>query len=428
MEGYCSENTPSSIHAISAADGAFNFYLPTGTSSLAIPKPPRYYAASPASYNLSFNGLNQTQTGKDFALQPIQNSIDVRVTVTELIPARPGFNSKYRITYYNAGTTILSDSVKLLHNSSTLTFVTASSAPVTNSGGKMVWYYQLLEPNETRNIDVTFSVPATTVLGTPLTAIASIKPLAADLFPSDNIDTLNHAVSGSFDPNDKQVDKTFISPVAGTNGTFLDYKIRFQNTGTDTAFTVVVTDKIHSKLALAEFEMLSASHNYKLNVVDGNILEWRFDNILLPDSNRNEPASHGFVRFRLKTKPGLILGDSVVNQAAIFFDFNAPVITNYAVTKVTNPTGIKGSKSELQAFKLYPNPARNYVMVEAEFKKNTAATVRLVNLLGQVISEVKFQANNQIHYQMPLKDLPKGVYVIQLETETGRQTQRLVIQ
>jgi len=292
----------------------------------------------------------------------------------------------------------------------------------------MVWYYQNLQPNETRNIDVTFSVPINTVLGTPLTAIASIKPFAIDLFQADNIDTLRHVVVGSSDPNDKLVDKPFISPAAGTNGTFLDYTIRFQNTGTDTAFTVVVTDKINSKLALADFEMLSASHNYKLNVLDGNMLEWRFENILLPDSNRNEIESHGFVRFRIKTKPGLVLGDSIANNAAIYFDYNAPVITNYAVTKVANPLGLKNYKAELQAFKLYPNPAQRYVMVASEFRKNTAATISLVNMLGQTLSKVTLPANNQIHYQMPLKDLPKGVYIVQLETETGRQMQRLVIQ
>src|SRR5690606_32566738 len=140
-------------------------------------------------------------------------------------------------------------------------------------------------PNETRNIDVTFSVPTTTVLGTPLQAIASIKPFTTDLFQADNIDTLNHIVVGSYDPNDKQVNKTTLSPTAAANGEFLDYTIRFQNTGTDTAFTVVVTDRILSQLNLSDFEMIAASHNYKVNITDGSLLEWRFDNILLPDSN-----------------------------------------------------------------------------------------------------------------------------------------------
>ena len=95
---------------------------------------------------------------------------------------------------------------------------------------------------------------------------------------------------------------------------------------------------------------------------------------------------------------------------------------------VANPMGILGSKTALPALKIYPNPAKSYVMVAAAFRKNTAATVSLVNMLGQTISKVTLPANNQIHYQMPLKELPKGVYLIRLETENGNQTQRLVIQ
>ncbi|MBK0404065.1 T9SS type A sorting domain-containing protein [Adhaeribacter sp. BT258] len=420
--------SPGPRNSISFLNGTYNAAISTGTSFVSLPNPPRHYTFVPASHTVTFSGTNQTQTGKDFALQPIPNSNDVKVTVTNLTPARPGFQANYRLTFHNAGTTVLSDTVKLSHNTNFLSFVSSTLTPATNSNGKMAWYYQNLLPNETRNIDVTFSVPATTVLGTSLQAIANIKPFAIDLFQADNIDTLKHVVIGSFDPNDKQVDKTTLSPAQAATGEYLDYTIRFQNTGTDTAFTVVVTDRILSQLNLANFEMLSASHAYKLNVIDGNMLEWRFDNILLPDSNRNEPASHGFIRFRLKSKAGLQLGDSITNQAAIYFDYNAPVITNHAVTKVANPNGIKEKKASIQAFKLYPNPAKNYVMVNAEFKKNTSATVSLVNLLGQTLSNVTLPANNQIHYQLPLKDLPKGVYLIRLETETGLQTQRLVVQ
>jgi hypothetical protein len=89
---------------------------------------------------------------------------------------------------------------------------------------------------------------------------------------------------------------------------------------------------------------------------------------------------------------------------------------------------IEDLTSELQTFELYPNPAKNYVIVATELKKQAPATVILKNLLGQTLSKVTLPANNQIHYQMPLKDLAKGIYIVQLETEAGRQNHRLVIQ
>ena len=64
---------------------------------------------------------------------------------------------------------------------------------------------------------------------------------------------------------------------------------------------------LDSKLDWTSLEMISSSHNYELSITQGGKLEWLFKNILLPDSNVNEPASHGFISFRIKPKPELQL-------------------------------------------------------------------------------------------------------------------------
>ena len=158
--------------------------------------------------------------------------------------------------------------------------------------------------------------------------------------------------------------------------------------------------------------------------MDNGIVEWEFKNILLPDSNRNELSSHGFIRYRMKPKNSLAAGDEIKSRAAIFFDYNAPVYTNFATTRI--------SESRTQAgfgdLTLYPNLAKNYVTVAADLKKTMPAAIRVVNLLGQTIAEVTIPANQFVEHKLPLNNLPKGVYVVQLETEKGRQTQRLVVQ
>jgi hypothetical protein len=58
------------------------------------------------------------------------------------------------------------------------------------------------------------------------------------------------------------------------------------------------------------------------------VLTFRFDQIMLPDSNVNEAASHGFVRFSVEPKANLPLETNVFNGASIYFDFNAPIVTN----------------------------------------------------------------------------------------------------
>jgi uncharacterized repeat protein (TIGR01451 family) len=134
---------------------------------------------------------------------------------------------------------------------------------------------------------------------------------------------------GSFDPNDKRVfNSEGLETETVDKGQYIYYHIRFQNTGTDTAFKVRILDPLSPKLDLSTLEMLSASHAYEYVLTDGPALEVTFDNILLPDSSTNEAASNGYVKFRIKPLPEYDYGTVIPNQAGIFFDFNAPVYTN----------------------------------------------------------------------------------------------------
>jgi uncharacterized repeat protein (TIGR01451 family) len=114
--------------------------------------------------------------------------------------------------------------------------------------------------------------------------------------------------AGSVDPNDK---RTFNESGRASDQVdkdeFITYHICFQNTGTDTAFTVRLVDPLSSYLDLNTLEMLSSSHPYTYEITDGPSLVIDFKNILLPDSATNELASHGFIKFRVKPKTSMIM-------------------------------------------------------------------------------------------------------------------------
>ena len=140
---------------------------------------------------------------------------------------------------------------------------------------------------------------------------------------------------GSFDPNDKQAFPNGI----GTehiifHDTELEYMIRFQNTGTDTAFKVVIRDTLSPFLDPVSVRPGASSHPYTWTLQNTGALKFTFDDIMLPDSNVNEMLSHGFVKFKIKQQPGNLPGTLIHNQAAIYFDFNAPVITNQTDHKI----------------------------------------------------------------------------------------------
>ena len=111
---------------------------------------------------------------------------------------------------------------------------------------------------------------------------------------------------GAFDPNDKHAQPIGYGPQHFIEkNTPLEYRIRFQNTGTDTAFTVVILDTLDSDLDPAQLKMGASSHPYTWSKRGNGVLEVRYDNIMLPDRNDNEPLSHGFVKFKIDQDPNL---------------------------------------------------------------------------------------------------------------------------
>ena len=218
---------------------------------------------------------------------------------------------------------------------------------------------------------------------------------------------------GSYDPNDKQVfprgygEEKFVRP-----GTELEYLIRFQNTGTDTAFTVVIRDTLSELLDVSSVRPGAASHDYTYRLYGEGILEFRFDDILLPDSTTNLEASQGFVKFSARHQPDAALGSTIKNEAGIYFDFNAPVITN--TTSVTlgenfiisdiREEGLAGENIRIEA---YPNPFREESTIEIKGVEIQEGLLLLYDGQGRLAREKAFRGS-KLGFQR--EGLPGGLY------------------
>jgi uncharacterized repeat protein (TIGR01451 family) len=162
-----------------------------------------------------------------------------------------------------------------------------------------------------------------------------------NLFPTDDAQTEVsidcQPIIDSFDPNDKGVTPEGLTEEKFTpTNTDLHYLIRFQNTGTDVAYRVVVVDTLSTNLDLATLQMGAASHNYKLSVSGkvNPILTFTFNNINLPDSTSDQLGSNGFLSFSIKPKAELAEKEKIENFADIFFDYNEPVRTNIVINRI----------------------------------------------------------------------------------------------
>ena len=184
-----------------------------------------------------------------------------------------------------------------------------------------------LNPFETKKTTLFLNISTSASITDTLHFYPKAYPFATDTIKVNNIDTLVQPVRASFDPNEKEVNIQK-HPWADTSRSLV-YTVHFQNTGNDTAFYVRIADTLSLKYDIRSFNFIDASHPVSTEIKN-NIVNFVFNPVILPDSNHNEKLSHGFVKFSIKPIAPFSLTDTLYNKAAIYFDYNNPVITNNA--------------------------------------------------------------------------------------------------
>ena len=234
---------------------------------------------------------------------------------------------------------------------------------------------------------------------------------------------------GSFDPNDKQgfpsgysVQK-YIEP-----GQDIEYLIRFQNTGNDTAFTVRIHDTLSTYLDPTTVVPGASSHPYHYRLFGPGIIEFLFDPIALPDSTINKTGSIGFVKFTIAQKKDIPLGSVIFNAASIYFDYNAPIITNTTKHTIGKNFITITELKELSttSLKVYPNPFSQEAVIELKDSDASEKTFELFDLQGRSIRREIF-TNNQLIFKR--NQLSPGLYFFKVTDRNGVLTQgKLVVE
>lgn len=228
-------------------------------------------------------------------------------------------------------------------------------------------------------------------------------------------------VRNSYDPNDKHVSMDeILGEDLDVEAPYLDYRIRFQNTGNDTAYNIVVTDTLPAGLDISTFEMGASSHSFSFDISDDNTVVWTFNEIMLPDSGTNQEASNGFILFKIKPFQNLEIGDQIKNKVNIYFDQNEPVITNEAITTITEKTTAIAENEALD-YLIYPNPVNHVLHVSADQKIHS---VSISTVDGSILKTKQLHSKT---LSIDVKDLAPGIYFVLLKTEDGLQFSRKFI-
>ena len=263
------------------------------------------------------------------------------------------------------------------------------------------------DPHRTICYDLTvFLRPTASILGDTLRPILTVETIVEESSIDDNVDSLNIEIVGSFDPNDKNPDLTFVDYESYINNSLptIEYLIRFQNEGTFPAEIVRLTDSIDGSLDISSFRMISSSHSFELRIEE-DIVTWVFEDINLVPKETNEEESIGYVLFAIETLPGLGIMDSFTNVANIFFDFNEPIITNVASTRFSQ------IDSAFQLQTTFINASTDLSTVLGDSLPNLEQTYQLIikDINGSVVFENTTETNLD---DIDLSSLDNGLYFV----------------
>lgn len=414
LEGRLLMTTPGNFTATTDATG--NYTLISDIPGTISPVIPGFYATiNPASYNYS-----GTASALDFGVYMSPNIYDLNCDITNVNVFSPGFQTNIQLTINNKASLASTPQLKLVLDSA-LSYNSANPTPDVISGDTLYWNIGVLDFLDDAVITVSVNTGIWST-GDTIHCTLEAYPIIGDSTPIDNISILEEAVVGSYDPNDKTcVEGEYFTPAQLSNNEELQYVIRFQNTGNFPTSFIVVTDTLSPLLDFSTFRMISSSHPCTWTITGWGSLRVEFNPIALPPSSIDEPGSHGYFKYGVKCRNSVVVGNAITNVAAIYFDFNSPIITNTVTTLIFDPVPVTVPEITPSIVHIipYPNPSVDYIQLK--FLNNTYPNTVIINtfdVMGHLIATNKIDPSSG---SINISDFSSGIYFSVVSDQKGER-------
>ncbi|MFP9100373.1 choice-of-anchor J domain-containing protein [Flavobacterium sp. RHBU_24] len=402
------------------ANGEYSYYLAPGETYTVTftPVAPAGFVspeAVTATYTTALSG--NTVAGPGFCIPQPENPVNnLSVTVTPTGQTVPGFSTTLLFSVQNTGTTAVASAPATFTFDTTRFTLQSIDGDAATGSSPLAFTFSDIDPFEVINHTITLlaAVPPVNNGGDIVTFTASLE--FEDDNNDDNVYSVVQTIINSFDPNDitvHQGEEILLEQAAG----YLTYTIRFENTGNGPAQKVVVEQQLDADLDWASFQPVTASHSYDAER-NNDALTFSFNNINLPFSTPDDQVTgHGFITYRVKPKATIAVGDIILGSAAIYFDFNEPVITNTCSTEVVEETSGTDSFAH-QNIRLYPNPVNDRLNVNVN--DGTLQSVQIYDLNGRLCL-TSGSAN-----AVDTHPLSPGLYLVKVATDEGTGSYKLI--
>ena len=266
----------------------------------------------------------------DFGFIPEGNDPKVNISVANTI-TRCDFETKFFITVENLDHDPIEGEVEFVFDELT-TFFNSDIPSLQINGNKATFETGVLDGFSPKTFTITLKMPGGSSTLPVLTFEARI------FVDNELFDTYAYTqeLRCSYDPNDK---RTFPDRAGDENLTLknedIDYTIRFQNNGNDTAFHVRIVDVLDPAIIKSSIRFLGGSHPYDACISEDSLFV-DFNGIRLVDSTTNYEQSQGYVSFTCSVDTNIIRPFELFNTADIIFDTNEPIVTNTTLNTIVD--------------------------------------------------------------------------------------------
>ncbi len=407
--------TPGDLKLRTNREGEFVAYLPEGDFNIKPVGTDLWVGAClPSGLDVTVNSDLDPVEHVDFPMeaQSLVESLEVSITSSA---AMVGRQILYYINIHNNGTVPYTGIVQFKHDPVLTDF--ASIPPATEyDAPEAEWYIEDLPIGATRTIVVKLQVPRDeSLMGKEVCASVKVKKNGGnDLLNKHKSDETCDEITAPKDPNDISVTPRGFGGrgIVQAEDSTLTYTIRFQNVGSAAARDVVILDTLDSDLDVSTIYFGASSHDYYVNILEGNILEFRFEGIELPGKDVDEEGSQGVVKYAVNVNRFLPVDTEIKNRAAIYFDFNKPVITNTVLNTIGQTATGVGALVNFDPLEVR-QVGNNIFAVDRNDSSESHLTV--YSILGNKILEQTIRSEEQV--KIDLSAQPTGCYLLSVHSD-----------
>lgn len=413
--------------AVTDSSGNYTLMLSPGNHTLQTAGLPGFSFTTPQTILLNSVTAGQQYAGNNFGLKPISNFQDLEIQTSHLMQPRHIQPYRTYLSVKNKGNMV--SNAQLVLQLPAQTIYTSTSQPQGNYSGTthaLSWTLPVLPPYAMWSGYAEVNVPTSIPMASMISCSATLDPVPSDSIPADNFDTDTGIVSAPYDPNDIMLLSEYTYGKTSNiqvKDSIFTYRIRFQNTGNDTAFNIIVLDTLDTALQLETFELIMSSAPVQVSFDSGRVARFYFPMIMLPDSTTDPVGSQGMVVFRIHSNP--VLNYTVKSTAHIYFDFNAPVATN--TSAYTWVQDISNQKLQNQTeIRIYPNPASTEWVIESQKPDFELVYWILTDIHGREIFSDKNVLIPTDGIKLPAENLTSGMYILNLNFSGAIHQYKLV--